>query len=179
MFFIKNQGLVENKDNELRSVSPSRETDQNLSFTHTFVQTGASSNDCLERNQNSEITSTRDIDQIQNYSKVPTCTQVYTRKGNNRETIPNYSKEPTYTRVYIKKARMKDSNTENNIHPSSEENDPSKTAPNETLNEAVGINKTEQSNAVLLEKRTSPYPLSSYLTSSKVTNDYKVFLTML
>ena len=70
MFYIKNQGLVENKDDELRSVSPSREIHQNLSCTHTFVQIGASTNDCLERDQNSEITSIRDIDQIQNYSTV-------------------------------------------------------------------------------------------------------------
>ena len=32
LFYIKNQGLVENKDDELRLVSPSRKTEQNLSF---------------------------------------------------------------------------------------------------------------------------------------------------
>ena len=34
-------------------------------------------------------------------------------------------------------------------------------------------------NIGLLEKRTTPYPLSSYLTFSKLTNDYKVFITTL
>ena len=49
MFYTNNLGRVENKDDELRSISPSRETYQNLSFTHTFVQAGASTNNYLEQ----------------------------------------------------------------------------------------------------------------------------------
>ena len=84
MFHIKNHGELENKDGEFRSVSLARDTEQNLSFTHTFFQTHGTNSDYLES------------DQIQKYSKAPTYTQVYTTKGNNRETIPNYSKEPLY-----------------------------------------------------------------------------------
>ena len=146
-------------------MSPTRETDQNLNFTHMFFQTLTS--DYLER------------DQIRNCSKAPTYTQAYTRKGNNIETIPNCSKEPSHTQVYIRKAKTKDLNTEKKIHRSSEESDPSKIAPNETLSEVFGNIEMDQSNTDLLKKGSTPYPLSSYLTFSKVTDDYKVFLTTL
>ena len=166
MFYI-NHGELENQDVELRLVSPVRDTEQNRSSTHTYFQTLGTNSDYLES------------DQIPNYSKTPIYTQVYTRKGNNIEAILNYSKAPLYNQVYIKKAKINDSNIDKTINQPSEESDPSEIIPNETAHEATGTSKIDQSNIGLLEKRTTPYPLISYLTFLKLTDDYKVFLTTL
>ena len=138
-----------------------------MSPTYTFFQTPGTNSDYDEN------------DQIPNYSKTPIYSQVYTRKGNNIETIPNHSKEPLYSQVYIRKAKINDLNTGKIIDQPNKESAPSEIIPNETADEATGTSKIDQSNRGLLEKRTTPYPWSSYLTFSKLTNDYKAFLTTL
>ena len=167
MFYIKNHGELDNQDVEVRLMSPTRDIEQNMSPTHILFQTPEANSEYHENAQ------------IPNYSKTPIHSQVYTRKGINLENIPNHSKAPLYSQVYIKKAKINDSNTEKTIDKPNEESAPSKTIPNEPADEATGTSKIDQSNIGLLEKRTTPYPLSSYLTFSKLSNDYKAFLTTL
>ena len=166
MFYRQNHGELDNQDMEVRLMSPARDIEQNTS-PHILFQTHEANSEYHENAQ------------IPNYSKTPTYSQVYTRKGINLENIPNHSKAPLYGQVYIRKAKINDSNTEQTIDKPNEESTPSKTIQNEPADEATGTSKIDQSNIDLLEKRTTPYPLSSYITFSKLTNDYKTFLTIL
>ena len=79
-------------------------------------------------------------------------------------TIPNYSKLPLYTQVYSRKGKEKANESNSSINDANlpQINDP-----------------TQPDHAKPANKQTTPYPISSYMTFSKETDQYRTFVTAL
>ena len=97
------------------------------------------------------------------------------------EGVENYSKAPTYTQVYARKGKIKETSipsrreTELSIGPS-EKDICKETGIQE---ESAQRDKIKNPENDLRQSSNTPYPLSSYLTFSKATGQYRTFLTSL
>ena len=87
-----------------------------------------------------------------------------TKPPNSIPLIPNYRKLPLYPQVYSRKGKEKVNESNSSIN---DANLPHITDP------------TQSDHAKLADKQTTPYPISSYMTFSKATNQYRTFLTTL
>ena len=102
-----------------------------------------------------------DINTIQNYSKIPIYTQLYSRKGKEKE---------------------KDSNSSNEFNSSIDGNHENLPQMNESIiadNNGLHPEVVVPDKAKHASKQTTPYPISSYMTFSKMTYQYGTFSTTL
>ena len=78
--------------------------------------------------------------------------------------IPNYSKLPLYPQVYSRKGKEKAKESNSSINDANlpKINDP-----------------TQPDHTKPADKQTTPYPISSYMTFFKATDQYRTFLTAL
>ena len=81
--------------------------------------------------------------------------------------IPNYSKLPLYPQVYSKEGKEK-------ANESNESNSSINDANLPQINDP-----TQPDHAKPADKQTTPYPISNYMTFSKVIDQYRTFLTAL
>ena len=87
-----------------------------------------------------------------------------TEHTNSIPLIPNYSKLPLYPQVYSRKGKEKVNESTSSINDANLPHIP---------------DPTQSDHAKLADKQTTPYPISSYMTFSKATDQYRIFLTAL